>query len=172
MLRRGSDEPSIRSLAAQNVPAQFNGLSRRTLLAGSARITVGSVLSSSPAVSQIEPPADGSHVRPSAILGSRIYSANPDHPGRADISDNPANVPPPITRCGPRSAKRCGSISARAARTIRRPSMWSGESLTRLACTVRFSHLRWTSVQTIVVAPGGSGIVERKCEVPGRNVKA
>lgn len=126
MLRRGSDEPSIRSLAAQNVPAQFNGLSRRTLLAGSARITVGSVLSSSPAVAQIEPPADGSHVRPSAILGSRIYSANPDHPGRADISDNPANVPPPITRCGPRSAKRCGSISARAARTIRRPSMWSG----------------------------------------------
>lgn len=100
MLRRGSDEPSIRSLAAQNVPAQFNGLSRRTLLAGSARITVGSVLSSSPAVAQIEPPADGSHVRPSASLGSRIYSANPDHPGRADISDNPANVPPPLPVAG------------------------------------------------------------------------
>ena len=105
MSRRDLVDASIHNGGAKHAPDKAQGLSRRTLLAGSAGITMGSVLGASPALAQIEPPAEGSHVRPSASLGGRIYSANPDHPGLADISENPANVPPPLTRKAPATVR-------------------------------------------------------------------
>ena len=82
-----------------------SGLSRRNLLVGTAGVTVGTVIGTSAAIAQTDPAGTASHGRPSASLGNRIYSANPDHPGLADVSENPANVPPAITRTEPTTVR-------------------------------------------------------------------
>jgi nitrite reductase (NO-forming) len=82
-----------------------SGLSRRNLLVGTAGVTVGTVIGTSAAIGQTDPAGTASHGRPSASLGNRIYSANPDHPGLADVSENPANVPPAITRTEPTTVR-------------------------------------------------------------------
>ncbi len=81
------------------------GLSRRNLLVGTAGLTVGSMVATSQAVAQSASSEAGSHGSPSASMSNRIYSANPDHPGLADVSENPANVPPPITRKEPATVR-------------------------------------------------------------------
>ena len=82
-----------------------SALSRRNLLVGTAGVTVGSMVGTSAAIAQTDPAGTASHGRPSASLGNRIYSANPDHPGLADVSENPANVPPAITRTEPATVR-------------------------------------------------------------------
>lgn len=85
--------------------AQGQGLSRRNLLVGSAGVTLGSMVGASATVAQSNQSGAESHMRPAASLGDRIYSANPSHPGMADVSENPANVPPPITRTEPATVR-------------------------------------------------------------------
>tara|TARA_R110000787_G_scaffold20596_3_gene61307 strand:- start:141 stop:1322 length:1182 start_codon:yes stop_codon:yes gene_type:complete len=82
-----------------------SGLSRRNLLVGTAGVTVGTVIGTSAAIAQSDPAGVASHGRPSASLGNRIYSENPDHPGLADVSENPTNVPPAITRTEPATVR-------------------------------------------------------------------
>ena len=77
---------------------------RRSLLVGSAGLAAGSVLAYSPAAAQSvrsgQAQTAGHGLAP-GMLGNRLYTANPTHPSMADISENPANVPPPITRTEP-----------------------------------------------------------------------
>ncbi|MGR3656312.1 copper-containing nitrite reductase [Paracoccus sp. (in: a-proteobacteria)] len=77
---------------------------RRSLLVGSAGLAAGSVLAYSPAAAQSvrsgQTQTAGHGLAP-GMLGNRLYTANPTHPSMADISENPANVPPPITRTEP-----------------------------------------------------------------------
>lgn len=86
-----------------------SGLSRRGLLTGTAGLTLGAVLTAPAALAQHAhgaagaPAAHGS-LAPGA-LGNRIYSVNPTHPDMADIAENPANVPPPITRSEPTTVR-------------------------------------------------------------------
>lgn len=84
---------------------QSQGLSRRNLLVGTAGMTVGSMVGASAAMAQSESSGAASHHQHSASLGNRIYSANPEHPGLADVSENPANVPPAITRKEPATVR-------------------------------------------------------------------
>ena len=84
---------------------QNQGLSRRNLLVGTAGVAVGSMVGASAAMAKTAPSGAASHIRPSASLGGRIYSVNPTHPGLADISENPANVPPPLTRKAPATVR-------------------------------------------------------------------
>ncbi len=93
----GTDE------ASQQVQGQ--GLSRCNLLVGSAGLTVGSMVGASAFVAQSDQLGAGFHMRPTARLGNRIYSANPSHPGMVDASENPANVPLPITRIEPATVR-------------------------------------------------------------------
>lgn len=78
------------------------GFSRRSLLAGTAGLTIGGMLSAPAALAQqgrtIDPSAHHGH---SGTMSDRIYSVNPSHPQMADIAENPANVPPPIDRNEP-----------------------------------------------------------------------
>jgi nitrite reductase (NO-forming) len=77
-------------------------LNRRSLLAGSAGLTLGGALGAPAALAQA---GGAQHGGTASSLGSRIYSANPEHPGMADVSENPANVPPPITRTEPATVR-------------------------------------------------------------------
>lgn len=78
------------------------GVSRRSLLAGTAGLTIGGILSAPAALAQQGRAAGPSaHHGPSATMSDRIYSVNPSHPQMADIAENPANVPPPIDRNEP-----------------------------------------------------------------------
>lgn len=82
------------------------GVNRRSLLIGSAGLTLGSVLSAPPAFAQhrhgsAAPDLDSHEAHGSASLSNRIYSVNPVDPDMADIAENPINVPPPITRKEP-----------------------------------------------------------------------
>lgn len=78
------------------------GFSRRTLLAGTAGLTIGGVLGAPAALAQHGRPAGPTaHHGPSGTMSGRIYSVNPSHPEMADIAENPANVPPPIDRTEP-----------------------------------------------------------------------
>ncbi len=81
------------------------GLSRRNLLVGSAGLTLGSMVGASTASAQTNPPSANPHTSTIGSLGNRIYSANPEHPDMADISENPVNVPPPITRTEPTTVR-------------------------------------------------------------------
>ena len=82
------------------------GVSRRSLLMGSAGLTLGGVLGAPAALAQhthggAAPTLHSRGAEASASLSNRIYSVNPVHPDMADIAENPANVPPPITRREP-----------------------------------------------------------------------
>ena len=76
-------------------------VSRRAMLAGTAGLGIGAILGAPPALAQHGDRilvADHEH---SGMLSQRIYSVNPAHPDMADIAENPANLPPPITRSEP-----------------------------------------------------------------------
>ena len=103
MSREEINDTNVPEGGSDQAPQQAHGhgLSRRNLLVGSAGLTVGSMVGASAATAQSGQTGAESHGNPSASLGNRIYSANPEHPNLADISENPANVPPPITRTEP-----------------------------------------------------------------------
>lgn len=75
------------------------GLSRRSVLAGSAGVTAAGLLGAPPALAQAER-RSGERILQAAhqagTLSDRVYSVNPEAPEMADIAENPANVPPPI----------------------------------------------------------------------------
>lgn len=77
-------------------------VSRRSLLAGTAGLTVGGMLGAPAAMAEHRrvtgPTGHHSH---SGIMSDRIYSVNPSHPEITDIAENPSNVPPPIERTEP-----------------------------------------------------------------------
>nr|WP_306266183.1 copper-containing nitrite reductase [Pararhizobium sp. IMCC3301] len=80
-------------------------VSRRNLLASSAGLAVGSMLGASPAVAQSADTIGSPHAGAVSNSGNRLYTANPTHPNITDISQNPANVPPPITRTEPATVR-------------------------------------------------------------------
>lgn len=76
-------------------------VTRRAVLAGTAGLGLGAILGAPPALAQNGQTiaiAEHEHI---GTLSERIYSVNPVHPDMADIAENPANVPPPITRSEP-----------------------------------------------------------------------
>lgn len=78
------------------------GVSRRSLLAGTAGLTIGGMLGAPAALAQQGRAAGPSaHHGHSGTMSDRIYSVNPSNPRMADIAENPANVPPPIDRTEP-----------------------------------------------------------------------
>lgn len=80
----------------------IKSVSRRTLLAGSAGLTIGGMLGAPSALAaHRQTTAPTGHHGHSGIMSDRIYSVNPSHPELADIAENPANVPPPIERSEP-----------------------------------------------------------------------
>ena len=113
------DDRSEARSAAGSDPAQTGaehapGLSRRSIIAASAGLGLGGALGVPPAVAQTGAvPGAAPGLAPGAARGpahglaaggslsNRIYSLNPAHPEMADIAENPANVPPPITRTEP-----------------------------------------------------------------------
>lgn len=91
------DKPASPETAASGEP----NLSRRTILAGTAGLGLGAILGAPPALAQNNQRllvADHEH---GGVLSDRIYSVNPVHPDMADIAENPANIPAPITRTEP-----------------------------------------------------------------------
>jgi len=105
---------------SQNPPSiprnDDRSLSRRSLLLGSVGATVGGLMTAeamaqaaSPAPAQGTSPAGGvpamDHRSHSGSLSHRLYSVNPAHPDMADIAENPANVPAPITRREPATVR-------------------------------------------------------------------
>lgn len=87
---------------AQEFLREIKGVSRRSLLAGTAGLTIGGMLGASSAVAQHGRAAGPmTHGGQSAIMSDRIYSVSPSHPQINDIAENPANVPPPINRDEP-----------------------------------------------------------------------
>ncbi len=78
------------------------GVSRRSMFAGTAGLTLGGVLGAPPALAEHPTtPLPSTHLGHAGIMSDRIYSVNPSHPEMADIAENPANVPPPIDRTEP-----------------------------------------------------------------------
>lgn len=83
------------------------GVSRRGLLAGTAGLTLGAVLAAPASLAQQAPAAGhaAGHGAVATGLGNRLYTVNPSHPDMADIAENPANVPPAITRREPATVR-------------------------------------------------------------------
>ena len=107
MSHQNVDNKNLPEEGSEQAPRQVQnqGLSRRNLLVGTAGVAVGSMVGASAAMAKTAPSGAASHIRPSSSLGGRIYSVNPTHPGLADISENPANVPPPLTRKAPATVR-------------------------------------------------------------------
>lgn len=86
------------------------GFSRRGLLAGTAGLTLGTMLAV-PAARAQQAEAGGaagatSHGGAAAgSFGNRLYTVNPEHPDQNDIAENPANVPPPTGRSEPATVR-------------------------------------------------------------------
>ncbi len=100
--KMASTKPAAASDVAKDPTAKVN---RRSLLAGTAGIAVGSVVGATNATAQSAETADAVHSGAATRSGNRLYTANPTHPGMTDISQNPANVPPPITRTEPATVR-------------------------------------------------------------------
>src|SRR5690606_22370072 len=85
--------------------AHGTGISRRSLLAGTAGLTFAGAL----AGSTVQAIADHDHAHQSAAGGTtgsgRLYQVNPGVTDRADIAHNPADIPGPITRREPQTVR-------------------------------------------------------------------
>ena len=85
------------------------GLTRRSLLAGSAGLTFAGVLGAQPAQAQNASAAAEQHSmhmsHSAGSLSERLYQVNPDMPEHADIAHDPADVPPPIERREPQTVR-------------------------------------------------------------------
>lgn len=84
----------------QGLLAARSGISRRSLLAGTAGLGVGGLMGT-PAVLAQQAADQARPHHPSAIMSNRIYSVNPSDSQIVGVAENPANVPPPITRTEP-----------------------------------------------------------------------
>ena len=92
-------------------------ISRRNILAGSVGVAIGGLMVAdaaaqshgghgvSSSASGVDRMSTASHASHSVSLSNRIYSVNPTHPDMVDIAENPANVPPPITRREPMTVR-------------------------------------------------------------------
>jgi nitrite reductase (NO-forming) len=83
-------------------------ISRRSLLAGSAGLGLGTITFAGDAGAQHAGHGGvqtANHDSYSGSLSNRIYQLNPIHPEMADIAENPGNIPPPITRREPATVR-------------------------------------------------------------------
>lgn len=87
----------------EKITEKDRGLSRRSLLTGTAGLAAGGVLTAPAAFAQHAhgPGVPEGHPHYRNSLSERIYTVNPVHSDMADIAENPANVPPPINRTEP-----------------------------------------------------------------------
>ena len=99
-----NEQPQTKEETEENGSA----LSRRNLLTGSAGLAAGSMLGVPAALAQ-QHGHDGlaarGHPHYGGSLSERVYSVNPLHPEMADIAENPANVPPPVSRTEPETVE-------------------------------------------------------------------
>jgi nitrite reductase (NO-forming) len=90
-------------------PTSGSGLSRRTLLAGSAGLTfVGALGAQTQAQSpDSAAPARNAHMSHTGAgsPSNRLYQINPGMPEHTDIAHDPADIPPPITRQEPQTVR-------------------------------------------------------------------
>lgn len=86
---------------ASGVEPEKTGVSRRAILAGTAGLGIGAILGAPPALAQSGHTMLMAEHEFTGTLSERIYSVNPSHPDMADVAENPANVPPAITRSEP-----------------------------------------------------------------------
>lgn len=83
-------------------------MDRRSVLIGTAGLAAGGVLASTAAHADGDGTTQLAQSRaatPGGGAGNRLYSSNPTHSDMADISQNPANVPPAITRREPATVR-------------------------------------------------------------------
>lgn len=98
-------ERSVPESSSDSAPARMD---RRSVLIGSAGLAAGGVLASTAAHADGDGTTQLAQSRastPGGGAGNRLYSANPTHSDMADISQNPANVPPAITRREPATVR-------------------------------------------------------------------
>ena len=104
-IERSQTEHAVPELSRDSAPAR---LGRRSVLIGSAGLAAGGVLASTAARGDgnvAARPAQSRAATPGGGAGNRLYSTNPTHSDMADISQNPANVPPAITRREPATVR-------------------------------------------------------------------
>lgn len=104
-IERSQTEHSVPEFSRDSAPARMD---RRSVLIGSAGLAAGGVLASTAARADgdgTSQPAQSRAETPGGGAGNRLYSANPTHSDMADISQNPANVPPAITRREPATVR-------------------------------------------------------------------
>ena len=104
-IERSQTEHAVPELSRDSAPAR---LGRRSVLIGSAGLAAGGVLASIAARGDgnvAARPAQSRAATPGGGAGNRLYSTNPTHSDMADISQNPANVPPAITRREPATVR-------------------------------------------------------------------
>ena len=102
---RSQTEHYSPEISEDSAPARID---RRSVLVGSAGLAVGGVLASTAARADGDGTTQLAQSRaatPGGGAGTRLYSANPTHSDMADISQNPANVPPAITRREPATVR-------------------------------------------------------------------
>lgn len=98
-------ERSVPESSSDSAPARMD---RRSVLIGSAGLAAGGVLASTAAHADGDGTTQLAQSRAATLgggAGNRLYSANPTHSDMADISQNPANVPPAITRREPATVR-------------------------------------------------------------------
>ncbi|WP_143037601.1 hypothetical protein [Allgaiera indica] len=100
-IERTQTKRSVPESTSDSSPVRMD---RRSVLIGSAGLAAGGVLASTAARADgngSTQPAQSQSAKPGSGAGNRLYSSNPTHSDMADISQNPANVPPAITRREP-----------------------------------------------------------------------
>lgn len=97
--------PKSKMAKARPEPRETTKIDRRSLLAGTAGLTAGSIIASTSALAQDSQSVRSGTARSNRGMGNRLYSANPTHSDMADISQNPANVPPAISRKEPETVR-------------------------------------------------------------------
>ena len=104
-IERTQTKRSVPESTSDSSPVRMD---RRSVLIGSAGLAAGGVLASTAARADgngSTQPAQSQSAKPGSGAGNRLYSSNPTHSDMADISQNPANVPPAITRREPATVR-------------------------------------------------------------------
>lgn len=104
-IERTQTKRSVPESTSDSSPVRID---RRSVLIGSAGLAAGGVLASTAARADgngSTQPAQSQSAKPGSGAGNRLYSSNPTHSDMADISQNPANVPPAITRREPATVR-------------------------------------------------------------------
>ena len=104
-IERTQTKRSVPESTSDSSPVRMD---RRSVLIGSAGLAAGGVLASTAARADgngSTQPAQSQSAKPGSGAGNRLYSSNPTHSDMADISQNPANVPPAIPRREPATVR-------------------------------------------------------------------